>query len=63
MKRDLITHGAALLIGAMIVVVGAMTTEDLTAEKKLYCEMVELYDSTDGEYGWPDYRKEKESCV
>jgi hypothetical protein len=62
-KRDFITHGAAVLIGALIVVISSMTDEDLQRDRDLYCEMVQLYDSTDGEYGWPDYRNDKASCV
>lgn len=61
-KRDFITHGAAVLIGALIVVISSMTDEDLNRDRDLYCEMVQLYDSTDGEYGWPDYRNAKDSC-
>ena len=26
----------------------------------LYCEMVEIWDQTDGEYGWPPYKGECE---
>ena len=62
-RRDFITHGAAVLIGALIVVISSMTDEDLRRDRDLYCEMVQLYDSTDGEYGWPDYRNDKASCV
>lgn len=62
-RRDFITHGAAVLIGALIVVISSMTDEDLQRDRDLYCEMVQLYDSTDGEYGWPDYRNDKASCV
>lgn len=61
-RQDFITHGIALLLGAMIVIVSSMTDDDLNRERDLYCEMVHLYASTDGEYGWPDYRNAKDSC-
>jgi hypothetical protein len=62
-RRDLLTHGGAVLIGAIVVILGSMTDEDLTRDRDLYCEMVQLYDSTNGQYGWPDYRDDKTSCL
>lgn len=61
-RQDFITHCIAFLLGAMIFIVGSMTTEDLNRERDLYCEMVQLYDSTEGEYGWPDYRNARGEC-
>ena len=30
--------------------------EDLEQQRALYCEMVETFKNTGGEYGWPDYK-------
>lgn len=30
--------------------------DELEQEQALYCEMVETFKTTGGEYGWPDYR-------
>lgn len=30
--------------------------DELEREQALYCEMVETFKTTGGEYGWPDYR-------
>jgi len=62
-KKDLITHGVAVIIGAVVVIASSMTDEDLQRDRDLYCEMVKLYASTSGEYGWPDYRNAWASCI
>ena len=30
--------------------------DDLEQQRALYCEMVETFKTTGGEYGWPDYK-------
>lgn len=30
--------------------------DELDQEQALYCEMVETFKTTGGEYGWPDYK-------
>lgn len=30
--------------------------DDLDKEQSLYCEMVQTFKETKGQYGWPDYR-------
>jgi len=61
--KKLISHGVAVILGAgVVVVVSSMTDEDLTRERDLYCEMLHLYESSNGEYGWPDYRNSRASC-
>ena len=30
--------------------------DELDQEQALYCEMVEAFKDTGGEYGWPDYK-------
>lgn len=54
-------------IGALLgglVVLGLITLsnvidgqpDDLEQQRALYCEMVETFKNTGGEYGWPDYK-------
>jgi len=47
--------GAALFL-AMMSIVGNMNAEDKRQERERYCEMVDIYNETGGEYGWPPYR-------
>ena len=30
--------------------------DDLEQQRALYCEMVETFKNSGGEYGWPDYK-------
>jgi len=47
----LMAGALALMFG----VVGWMDAEDVKAERENYCEMVGIWDETNGEYGWPPY--------
>lgn len=53
--RDLIW-----LVCGLVVVVGLVNnpdkTDELTMQAKTYCDMVQTYKETKGQYGWPDYR-------
>jgi hypothetical protein len=57
---------AGALFIAALVALSTQDVQDFTAEDRLYCEMVAIHDSSNGEYGWPAYRgrilcnKEKE---
>lgn len=53
---------AAFSVGVVFMIVANMSDKDVRGERDLYCEMVMLYDATDGEYGWPDYKNEIEFC-
>lgn len=47
-----------LLAGAAFAafgLVGTMDYEDAVSEQKHYCEMVDEYNRTNGQAGWPDY--------
>lgn len=35
--------------------VGSMDFEDAVQQNSTYCKMVELHESSGGEYGWPPY--------
>ena len=52
MKPILYALGAALFL-AMLSIVGNMNAEDKRQERERYCQMLELWNDTDGEYGWP----------
>jgi len=60
MKPILYALGAALFL-AMLSIVGNMEAEDKRQERDRYCQMLELWNETDGEYGWPPY-KGKDQC-
>ena len=32
-------------------------------ELKHYCEMVQLFNTSNGEYGWPDFRNDAHLCI
>ena len=44
-----------LTILGCLLAVGKMDAEDDQAAQANYCEMVELFDKTGGEQGWPAY--------
>ena len=31
--------------------------DDIDSQQKLYCNMVNIYEQSGGEYGWPDYQE------
>lgn len=46
------------LVGAFILLLGAvgsLDAQDADNRQALYCTMVETYQKTSGEHGWPDY--------
>ena len=60
MKPILYALGAALFL-AMLSIVGNMEAEDRKQERERYCEMLDIWNETDGEYGWPPYKGECEN--
>jgi len=60
MKPILYALGAALFL-AMLSIVGNMNAEDKRQERERYCQMLELWNETDGQYGWPPYKGECEN--
>jgi len=54
MKSIIYALGAAAFIG-MMAMVGNMQAQDRKAELENYCEMVAIWDESNGEYGWPPY--------
>jgi len=51
MKALLFTAALVAALG----LAGKADVEDATAHGSLYCDMVALYESSNGELGWPPY--------
>lgn len=50
-------------VAAVMLIMTAISEISVDNEPKKYCEMVEIYQATNGKYGWPDYNKNyKEAC-
>ena len=60
MKPILYAIGAALFL-AMLSIVGNMEAEDRRQERDRYCQMLDIWNETDGEYGWPPYKGDCEN--
>ena len=41
----------------MLVLTIVIPTENQNEETETYCEMVEMFNQTGGEFGWPDYKE------
>ena len=52
--KDPLIH-AAIVIFVGLGIVGQMDLESAQLDDVNYCKMVNIYKSTNGEYGWPDY--------
>jgi hypothetical protein len=48
-------------VGIFLLALLAISEQD-NAEARQYCEMRKIFDDTNGEFGWPDYRSEIE-CI
>lgn len=44
------------VVGALIMFNGVVAMDDLDAMQAEYCEMTKLFQETNGQLGWPDYR-------
>jgi len=60
MKPILYAIGTALFL-AMLSIVGNMEAEDRKQERERYCQMLDIWNETDGEYGWPPYKGDCEN--
>jgi len=45
------------LAAALGLVAWITNSEEPMPEEAQYCEMVDVWQDTDGEYGWPDYNR------
>lgn len=44
------------IVAVGMVIVSTIDYQDEVKQQSHYCEMVELYKSSNGENGWPDYK-------
>ena len=53
-----------ILIGAALIVayglIGSMDRVDAEREQSHYCEMIQLWDDTNGDAGWPPYKGDEQ---
>ena len=52
-----LTIAVALILLFSAIFMPNNSHDQLEKERENYCEMVEIYKSSDGEHGWPDYKK------
>lgn len=53
-----------LILLILFAVVSGMDMKDEMKTEANYCEMVSLYKSSNGQYGWPDYKGNfKTNCL
>ena len=60
-KRWTVIVGVLLMIAALGIA-GTRDYEDAGREFQHYCAMIDIYEQSDGEYGWPDYKNQQEEC-
>jgi len=53
--RVLATIAGLILFAAVMGWVGTADVEEEKRQQESYCEMVEIWDESGGEYGWPPY--------
>ena len=46
---------AMIVIGVVLGIVGSMDHDDAEQRQELYCSMVQTFEETNGQYGWPDF--------
>jgi len=59
---DLYALGAVIIL---ILGLGVVSTMDYVAEERraqLHCDMVEMFEKSNGQVGWPDYNNTAEMC-
>ena len=68
MKRTLGEFAETLMIMAMgvallwvFVILGTNVPQDPSPSNH-YCDMVEIHQQSDGEYGWPDFKQIAKHC-
>jgi hypothetical protein len=53
------TFGVAVGVMILSIIIRAETPQD-NPEARVYCEMRKIFEDTNGEFGWPDYRSDIE---
>jgi hypothetical protein len=60
MKTNSLLITLALLALALALALGDNQPD--TSQEQLHCEMVQIWNETKGEYGWPDYNNTAHNC-
>lgn len=55
-SAQLAVFSIGLLIFTLAGIVGYMEKDKRSVEDQMYCDMVEIYENSDGEFGWPPSR-------
>jgi hypothetical protein len=58
-KQDAIIATGIFLAILSVLHVGSTDYRTANEEKNMYCSMVGIYKSSDGQYGWPPYQGEE----
>lgn len=48
----------AIMLFAAVLMVNSLDKRSEAKERDLYCDMVQQFKDTDGQYGWPAYKGE-----
>jgi hypothetical protein len=62
MKHRHVEQIAALAVLALITLAACVDSQGEDLEHKHHCEMTQLYATSKGEYGWPDYNNTAHLC-
>lgn len=64
MSNDALKLFSFVLVALLVIGVGVINApDDQDLELKHYCEMVQIYRESDGEFGWPDYNNRAHLCL
>lgn len=55
-------YALGILAMAGVLAAGTIGYDDEVQAEARYCEMIILYHTTGGDYGWPDYRAGEVAC-
>lgn len=58
MNTNLLFSLIAIMLFSAVLVVNTMDKRSEANERDLYCDMVQQFKDTNGQYGWPAYKGE-----
>ena len=58
MNTNLLFSLIAIMLFSAVLVVNTMDKRSEAKERDLYCDMVQQFKDTNGQYGWPAYKGE-----
>ena len=62
MKHTHVENIVAIAVLALITLAACVDSQGEDLEHKHHCEMTQLYATSKGEYGWPDYNNTAGDC-